>query len=58
MGNKTLALVLSKGTAAISLNVKLVFVPNILHVPTLHTPLYSLHTILPIVAVISSGMTA
>ena len=42
MGNKTLAPVLGKGTAIISLNGKLVLVRNVLHVPTLRTPLYSL----------------
>ena len=42
MGNKTLAPVLGTGTAVISLNGKKVLVRNVLHVPTLRTPLYSL----------------
>ena len=42
MGNKTLAPVLGKGTAVISLNGKMVLVHNVLHVHTLRTPLYSL----------------
>ena len=43
MGSKTLAPVLHKGTAVISLNGKLVLVCNAIHVPTLCTPLYSLN---------------
>ena len=43
MGNKTLAPVLGKGAAIISLNGKLVLVRNVIHVSTLRTPLYSLH---------------
>ena len=43
MGNKTLAPVLGKGTSIILLNGKLVLVRSVLHVPTLRTPLYSLH---------------
>ena len=39
MGNKTLAPVLSKSTAVISLNGKFVLVHNVLNVPTLCTPL-------------------
>ena len=42
MGYKTLAPVLGKGTAVISLNGKLVLVCNVLHVPTLHILLYTL----------------
>ena len=42
MGDKTLAPVLGKGTAIILLNDKMVLVCNVLHVPTLRTPLYSL----------------
>ena len=41
-GSKTLAPVLGKGMAVISLNDKLVLVCNVLHIPTLCTPLYSL----------------
>ena len=42
MGDKTLAPVLGKGTAIISLNGKMVIIRNVLHVSTLRTPLYSL----------------
>ena len=42
MGGKTLAPILVKVTAIISLNGKMVLVRNVLHVPTLCTPLYSL----------------
>ena len=42
MGIKALVPVLGKGTALISLNGKLILVRNVLHVPTLRTPLYSL----------------
>ena len=42
MGDKTFAPVLSKDTVIISLNEKLVLLRNVLHMPTLRTPLYSL----------------
>ena len=42
MGNKTVALVIGRGSAIISLNGKLVLICDVLHVPALRSPLYSL----------------
>jgi hypothetical protein len=42
MGNATFAPVLGRGTAILSLNGKSILVHNVLHVPDLHVPLYSL----------------
>ena len=43
MGNKTLALILSKGKTVFSFNGKLALVHNVLRVHALHNPLYSLY---------------
>ena len=42
LGNNSFAPILGEGTAIISLNRKVVMVRNALHVPGLHSPLYSL----------------
>jgi hypothetical protein len=42
MGNATFAPVLGRGTAILSLNGKSILVRNVLHIPDLHVPLYSL----------------
>jgi hypothetical protein len=42
MGNNSYAPVLGQGTAIISLNGQRLLIRNVLHVPALHIPLYSL----------------